>query len=65
MEPKVFFESKFAGYAWGSLWPRPAVCLIKWLEFTEKQQDANLRKDMGDRPPFPLNTSALMMGGGS
>lgn len=65
MEPKVFFKSRFAGYACGLLRPRPAVCLIKRLEFTEKQQDANLGKDMGDRPPFPLNTSTLMMGGGS
>lgn len=61
MELKVLFKSSIAGYASGSLRPRPAVCLIKRLEFTEKQQDANHRKDMGDHPPFPLNTSTLML----
>lgn len=65
MELKVFFKSRFAGYAPGSLQPRPAVCLIKRLEFTQKQQDANRRKEMGNRPPFPLSTRTLMTGGGS
>lgn len=31
MELKVFFKSRFAGYASGTLRPRPAVCLIKRL----------------------------------